>query len=479
MSQVNGRRMKIQNTEVINKITNEILNLFKIDFDLQIENYFENDIVTTKVFIDGKIFIEREKINPNEILRAEIHRLVKKNLYVIFIKELNKKPVPYGILHGVRPIKIIHKWIEQGEKNLIERLKSEYLVSDEKSKLLCEIALKQKKLLKDSDERTISVYVGIPFCVSKCLYCSFASNVLPKAEKIEEYLEVLTKEIYMAKKEIERYKLKVESIYIGGGTPTSLPNEYFEKMMQKVTENFYSETVKEYTVECGRPDTINTEKILMMKKNFVSRVSVNPQTMNQKTLKLIGRRHSPEEIIRAYKDFRRLTDFEINMDLILGLPNEKIFDVIETVEEVLKLKPNEITVHALAIKRGSKLQMDMAEEKKFNLPSDEEVRKMSKVTEELIREAGYAPYYLYRQGYISGQIENIGYSRDKIGIYNVRIMNERQTIIGIGAAATTKAVDLKNKCLKTSFNAKDLNTYITNINYYIERKNKILKEIFE
>lgn len=486
--------MKIQDTEVIIKITKEVLNLFKIEDELTIDNDLTNGIVTTRLAINGKTFTESGKINPVEREGAEIHRLVKRNLYNIFIREFNKEPAPYGIMHGVRPTKIIHRWLRAmqnaecrmqnvNHQEIVDRIKNDYLVSDEKAKLLTEVALNQIPILHNSDERTISIYVGIPFCVTRCLYCSFPSNVLPNDKKITEFMIALKKDIEAAKIEVDRYGFKVQNIYIGGGTPTSLPNIFFEQMLDMVYNSFHNEHVAEFTVECGRPDTITLEKIDTMKCHKVTRVSVNPQSMQQRTLDRIGRRHTPEDIIHAFNELRTGSNWQINMDLILGLPGENVDDVRDTVEKVLSLKPDDVTVHALALKRGSRLQMNLDDEVNsiddFNLPSDEIVREMANITDKMIRYAGYEPYYLYRQGYMSGQIENIGYCRDNaVGIYNVQIMDERQTIIGIGGAATTKVVDFENNCLKSSFNAKDLITYVRDIDYYIEKRSNLLKEIY-
>ena len=369
------------------------------------------------------------------------------------------------------------------ERELIERLKDDYLVSEDKAKLLTEVAVRQIPILQNSTPKTVSIYVGIPFCVTRCLYCSFPSNVLPNEKKIAEFMNVLTKDIAAAESEVERYGFKVQSIYIGGGTPTSIPDTFFDQMLERVCKAFYHEDVVEFTVECGRPDTITLEKITAMREHNVTRVSVNPQSMQQRTLDRIGRRHTPEDIVRAFGDLRTGSDWQINMDLILGLPGESVEDVRYSVKRVLSLKPDDVTVHALALKRGSRLQMNLDDEvntlSDFNLPSDDTVREMAKITDKLIREAGYEPYYLYRQGYMSGQIENIGYCRNgAIGVYNVQIMDERQTILGIGGAATTKVVDFKHNCLQSSFNAKDLITYIRDIDYYIDKRSALLNKIY-
>lgn len=480
--------MRIEDTEVIIKITREVLTLFKVTDELNIDNDLTDGVVSTRMELNGKVFNESGKINPNEREGAEIHRLVKRNLYTIFIRDLGKEPAPYGIMHGVRPTKIVHRWIRSmngnfTERAIIERLKEDYLVSEDKAKLLTEVAIRQLPILRDSTSQTISIYVGIPFCVTRCLYCSFPSNVLPNEKRIIEFMNVLTKDIEAAEEEVKRYGFKVQSIYIGGGTPTSLPNIFFSQMLDKVCKAFYHEGVAEFTVECGRPDTITSEKIATMKVHNVTRVSVNPQSMQQITLDRIGRRHTPEDIIRAFGELRTNINWQINMDLILGLPGESVEDVRDSIEKVLSLNPDDVTVHALALKRGSRLQMNLDDEVNtladFNLPNDETVREMATVSDTLIRKAGYKPYYLYRQGYMSGQIENIGYCHDNaVGIYNIQIMDERQTILGIGGAATTKVVDFKNNCLQSSFNAKDLITYIRDIDYYIDKRSTLLESIY-
>ena len=480
--------MRIQDTEVIVKVTREVLTLFKVEDELSIENDLADSVVSTRMKIKGKVFNESNRINPNEREGAEIHRLVKRNLYTIFVRDLGKDPAPYGIMHGVRPTKIIHRWIRSmsgsfTERAIIERLKEDYLVSEDKASLLTEVAMRQISILQNTTPETVSIYVGIPFCVTRCLYCSFPSNILPNENKITEFMNALKKDLEAAKVEVERYSFKVQSIYIGGGTPTSLPLKDFRRMLEVVCGAFYSDEVAEFTVECGRPDTITAEKISTMKAHKVTRVSVNPQTMQQRTLDRIGRCHTPNDIIRAFNELRAEDNWQINMDLILGLPGESVDDVHDSVEKVLALKPDDVTVHALALKRGSRLQMNLDDEVNslddFNLPSDKTVREMSRISDSLIRNAGYEPYYLYRQGYMSGQIENIGYCRDNaVGIYNVQIMDERQTIIGIGGAATTKVVDFKNNCLKSSFNAKDLITYVRDVDYYIDKRSALIKELY-
>ena len=503
--------MKIKNfkinsdAQVIHKITWEVLRAFHIElaedaaeFDaFQIANDVIGKRVLTRLTVKNSTGIQTFKnagdIRLEERRGAEINRIIKKNLYTILTRDLKMRGVPYGIMHGVRPVKIVHRWLNdkfavtnQGivdRDKIARRLRADYLTNYEKSVLLTEVALRQIPILNSSDEKTISVYIGIPFCVTRCLYCSFPSNVLPADEKVAEFMEVLTRDIDAAAAEIERYGFKVQNIYIGGGTPSSLPINFFRELLEKVTQKFYRDTTKEFTVECGRPDTVDDEKISAMKDFHVNRVCLNPQTMQQKTLDRIGRRHSVEQFITAFEKLRQAADWKINTDLILGLPGENFDDAQDSLQKVLALNPDDITLHALALKRGSKLQMQISDEvhriSDFNLPSDEEVRKMSDAAEKLLRDKNYLPYYLYRQGYISGQIENIAYcKRGAECIYNVQIMNERQIIIGIGPAASTKVPDKKELRLQTSFNAKDLTTYLRDIDKYIDNRSKVLAQVY-
>ena len=492
--------------QVLLKSAVELQRAFKIelskgdvDFDeINFYNDLRGDTVKTRLVVKKNSikeeFTEQRPIQKSERRGAEIHRLIKKNAYIL-LKNLLKSPgVPYGIMDGVRPTKIVHRWLREGfgvtSQGVIDRdkisrkLREDYLTSYEKAELLTEVAIRQLPICGKDDPKKISIYVGIPFCRTRCLYCSFPSNVLPEEEKISEFMEVLNRDIDSAAEEIRRYGFKVQTIYIGGGTPTALPENFFAEMLEKVFSAFYDGGVEEFTVECGRPDTITAEKISVMKKFNVTRVSVNPQTMKQETLDRIGRQHSIEDITKIFGELRTAGDWKINMDLILGLPGENIDDFKNTLNKVLELSPDDITLHALALKRGSDLQMKLADEIEniddLNLPPDEEVRAMADYAEKILRKKNYLPYYLYRQGNISGQIENIGWCKPGAeGIYNIQIMGERQTILGVGGAAATKVADLKENRLRTSFNAKDLATYLRDIEQYTKKRAEVLAEVYE
>ena len=504
--------------EVIVRIVKEVLNLFKIkvgppidsfngkplpdddivyDYQhLSIENEIDEESPVPKVRsvvkvwgppeetealeTSAKVFSWEAEGHNLEVYRAGVHRLIKLNLYYIFRENFGFPEAPWGIMHGVRPTKIVHRMLADGlnRDEVVARLKSEYEVSDVKATTITDMALRQQPFLAKGDKRTVSVYVGIPFCLSRCLYCSFPANVLPrKPEGIEKFMVALRKDMAAVVEEIKRYDLKVQCIYVGGGTPTSLPDDYFSEMIGLVDKYFHTADTIEFTVEAGRPDSMSPAKIESMVKAGVTRVSVNPQSMQQKTLKRIGRNHTTESIITMYNDLREAGIPEINMDVIIGLPGETVADVADTIDRLLELAPDDLTIHSLALKKGSRLKMNLEE---YELPSDEECRAMFDTAMEKVTRAGLLPYYLYRQGYMSGQLENVGCARDGAeSMYNIQIMEEHQTILGMGGAASSKVMNWQEMRLKSVFNAKDLVTYIRDIDVYIEKRNELLKEAYD
>ena len=503
--------VKIKNLTLLgkndfSKVVGDVLRALKVsicaegdtDFDgLEILNEVVGKRVITrlKITTDGHASYLRKTstLRADERFGSEVNRLVKKNLYTLLIDECGLEPVPYGILHGVRPTKIIQRWISEGfgvtsqgiidRDRIFRRICDDFLTARDKASLLAEVAISQLPIIRASDAQTVSVYVGIPFCKTRCLYCSFPSNVLPAEDKIVEFMTALTRDIEAAAGAINRYGFKVQTIYVGGGTPTALPEKFFVELLAKVRDNLACAGVEEFTVECGRPDTITAEKISAMKNFGVTRVSVNPQSMHQRTLDKIGRQHTVEDVTRAFDALRAAGDFKINMDLIAGLPGEQLADFAETLDKILALAPDDVTIHALAIKRGSKIQMRLADKlnslEDFDLPSDDEVCKMAEHAEKILRAEKFSPYYLYRQGYSSGQIENVGWCRKGAeGIYNVQIMGERQTILGVGAAASTKVPDPVEKKIQTAFNAKDLATYLRDVEKYIARREEVLAMVY-
>lgn len=435
----------------------------------------ENGINGAELYDCGK-FVGRyeESFDESEIVNIkEKKRKIKTAIFRLLTKITGYTPV-WGILTGIRPAKTVNDLIDDGmtEKEALEFLCEKYFVSEEKAKLSIQVALEERNILKLSNKDDISVYIGIPFCPTRCLYCSFTSYPLFQYKnKVDKYIDTLIKEIEFISDYTSKYNVK--NIYIGGGTPTSLNEEQLERLLTAVDNNFDVKNTVEYTVEAGRPDTITEQKLVIMKNHNVSRISINPQTMNQKTLDLIGRKHTVEDIKYIFEKAREIGHNNINMDIILGLPEEKAEDVAHTMEEIMKLSPENVTVHTLAVKRASRLkeQFDL-----YTLTSLEEMEKMLSVSYKYAEKMGLKPYYMYRQKNMVGSFENVGYCKEGTeGIYNVEIMEENQTIFGCGAGATTKTVDKETGRIERIFNVKSVDDYISRIDEMLDRKKEGLK----
>lgn len=406
---------------------------------------------------------------------------LKKNIYRLLSLE-TKKELPWGNLTGIRPTRIVMNLIEQNmsDEDIFMYMKDNYYTSDEKTALSLSIAHREKEILKNIDyDNGYSLYIGIPFCPTTCLYCSFTSYpICSYANIVDDYLKCIMKEIdYVA----ENFKGKtLDTIYVGGGTPTTLLPEQIERLLGYVCDKLDVSKVKELTVESGRPDSITREKLATMKKMGVTRISVNPQTMRDKTLELIGRRHTVSQLIDAYNMAREEGFDNINMDIILGLPYETADDVRYTMDEIKKLDPDDLTVHSLAIKRGSKLaevlkQKELKGELKGDVFSSiQNTEEMMKIASEGALSMGLTPYYLYRQKNISGNFENTGYARPgKAGIYNILINEEVQSIVALGAGTVTKRVYGYDGRIERCDNVKDVKLYMSQIDEMIQRKKNL------
>ena len=389
----------------------------------------------------------------------------------------------WGILLGVRPTKLaMQKRMEGWEAGaFLDWFQKEYLVSEEKAKLAWEIAGREAKILEKLDlENGYSLYIGIPFCPTVCSYCSFSSGALSDwQDRVDDYLDALCLELgFLADRSGDK---KLDAVYIGGGTPTSLSASQLERLLSFVDERFDRSGLLEYTVEAGRPDTITEEKLQVLKKHGVTRISINPQTMQQKTLDLVGRRHTVQDTVEVFRMARRLGFDNINMDLIAGLPGEGPEEMQDTLRQIEALAPDSLTVHALAIKRAAKMGQ---EERKARMGS--EIGAMIREAALGAERMGLKPYYLYRQKNIAGNFENVGYAKvDNAGIYNILIMEEKQTILAAGAGASSKLVlkeEVKapgsRKGKMTKFlrieNVKAIDAYISRIDEMIERKGEWL-----
>ena len=399
--------------------------------------------------------------------------VVKKMFYQMLMERTGTR-LPWGSLTGIRPTKIALTRLEEGWSgdDIRSFMKETYMASDEKINLSVEIAAREKKLLEPLDyERGYSLYVGIPFCPTTCLYCSFTSYPISKwTGRTGLYLEALFKELeYTAGKMKGR---PLDTIYFGGGTPTSLPAEDIHAILCKLEDLFDTAHALEFTVEAGRPDSITEEKLQVLRDHGITRISINPQTMNQKTLDLIGRRHTVEMVKERFWMAREMGFDNINMDLIMGLPEEDMDDVRHTLHEVKKLAPDSLTVHSLAIKRAARLNMFKEQYGDLKISNTPEMIDLSAAC---AREMGMEPYYLYRQKNMAGNFENVGYSLPgKACIYNILIMEEMQTIAACGAGTTTKVVFPSENRRERCENVTEVEQYISRIVEMIGRKEKIL-----
>lgn len=390
---------------------------------------------------------------------------VKRQIYRDLCRETGKSP-KWGILTGIRPVKLAAELLHQG-KDPEAVLKEAYLVHDSKAALVKDILDYQLQTAGKPKTNSLSVYIGIPFCPTRCLYCSFTSNQV-RQEEMEPYLAALEKEIEYAGAAARDAGYRLETIYFGGGTPTSLSAGQLDRLLSKVSHAFALGSVREYTVEAGRPDTITEEKLKVLIEHGVDRISINPQSMKQETLELIGRRHTVEDVYKAFELAWKVGVEEVNADLIAGLPEESEEDFARSLDEVMRLGANHVTLHTLAVKRASRLkELD----ENFNYKDEELRERMLAAAHETLRGKGYRPYYLYRQKHTSGNTENTGFCRDgRPGLYNIRIMEEAQSILALGAGGISKIYFPAENRLERVANVSNYEIYIDRIDEMIERK---------
>lgn len=392
-------------------------------------------------------------------------RMVKNQLYKILSENLNKT-LPWGSLTGVRPTKLARDLIDYGEMKdylVAEILERDYYVSHKKAELVASILRNQKCIIRN--DNLVDLYINIPICPTRCVYCSFISSELGRVkDKVDSYIDAVIKEINAVKNIIKRKAYVVRSIYIGGGTPSVLTARQLDRLLNEV--NFLP---SEFTVECGRADTITDEKLDILKNHGVTRISINPQTFCEATLKRIGRKQKNKDILSAYQK-ALARDFVVNMDFIAGLPGEKLGIFKRTINTALELYPNNITVHTLSLKKGSTLFDNNGS------VQDRDVEKMIDYAEDTLAKNGYKPYYLYRQKHQLSGLENVGYFRDgDVCIFNIDSMEETNTIIGVGANAISKRVYNIEHTIKRQPNVKFIEDYVDRIDEIIEKKEEFFK----
>jgi len=421
----------------------------------------------------GVARVKRDSLTNKLITDRMLQRIIKQSIFRAAIDVLEIPPV-WGSLTGIRPAKLATASLEAGksEKAAIRSLSCDYHVSHERAVMSVEAAQCALRVKRSLLTRDIALYVGIPFCPTRCAYCSFVSNSVEKSfGLIEPFTQSLLAEIDLAAETIRALGLNVIAVYFGGGTPTSLPDTNLETVMRAVNNSFDLSRIREYTVEAGRPDTITSRKIEIVKELGAGRICVNPQSFSKKVLQTIGRAHTPSDTINAVELVKK-SGAAINMDVIAGLPGDTINGFSSTLETVLDLEPENVTVHTLSLKKGSRVMLENTVR-----PSGAMVADMLGYASHRLRESGYAPYYLYRQKYTSGGFENTGWTvPGHEGIYNICMMEELTSIFALGGGGVTKLI-LSEGRIERIFNAKYPREYTMNSVKTKEKYTKI-KEIY-
>ncbi len=483
------------------KFTYEIENVCRLFFPNEKFNhkmsYVEqdnlHDYVSTQIFesednevikvvvgakIDEKELSENSEIKKNtEDFKNELECLIARLLFKV-LSEATLLTPSWGIVTGVRPVKLYRSLINQGGEDYASKYFSDkLLVSKEKLELVKITNKYENNILSLSKKNSFSLYIAIPFCPSRCSYCSFVSQSIEKCAKlIPDYLQLLIKEIEYTATIAKNLKLKLETVYIGGGTPTTLDDIQLAKLIEAVNLNFDMKDCREFTIEAGRPDTINKAKLYAMKNGNVNRISINPQTLNDSVLETIGRKHTAQQAIEAFSLAREVGINSINMDLIAGLPGDNYESFCNTVDKICSLSPEGITIHTLSLKRSSYL--NIKEKSKINNNSNDLKYTLGKTYEKLAQK-GYHPYYLYRQSRMVENMENIGWAKmNHDGLYNIYVMDETHTILACGAGGVTKLKEYKDNKIERIFNYKFAYEYISGFDEMLQRKRKV-EEFYE
>jgi oxygen-independent coproporphyrinogen III oxidase len=420
---------------------------------------------------------DNEKVRWKQIKNAVL------SVYLTVLQDYTGIVQKWGILTGIRPTKLLHKKVQEGvsQEAAHLELKEEYLISDEKIALMQNIVDRQLAVIPDlyNLQKEVSIYIGIPFCPTKCAYCTFPAYAINGRQgSVNSFLGGLHYEMRKTGQWLKEKGINITTVYYGGGTPTSITAEEMDMLYEEMYDSFPDvKNIREITVEAGRPDTITPEKLAVLKKWGIDRISVNPQSYIQETLKAIGRHHTVTETIEKFHLARQMEMNNINMDLIIGLPGEGLPEFQHTLNETEKLMPESLTVHTLSFKRASEMTQN---KQKYRVADREEVEKMMKLAEEWTENHGYHPYYLYRQKNILGNLENVGYSLpNQDSLYNIIIMEEVQTIIGLGCGAASKFIHPKTGKIEQFSNPKDPKTYNDSFEEYTRKKIDILEELFK
>lgn len=431
-----------------------------------------SDIIYVKVCVVNDVRDDEIEIPHCAELEDLCERRMAQIIFRLLAEMLSYTP-PWGILTGVRPSKLMCKLIKQiGENEAVRYFLDELYVSKEKTQLALTVARNEQPIMDKGIPESFSLYISIPFCPTRCSYCSFVSHSNEQAKKlIPAYVDKLCEEIKVTGDIVKNAGLRLESIYYGGGTPTTLSSEQYRRISTAIAESFNLETIEEYTVEAGRPDSVSDDKFIAIKESGASRISINPQTFNDNVLEKIGRKHTSAQTEEAMLSARKNGFDNINMDLIAGLPDDTLESFTHTLDKTLSFDPESITVHTLALKRSSTIVTNELETNDAKLCKD-----MLDIAWEKLIANGYKPYYMYRQSKCLGNFENVGWSKDGYEcLYNVYMMEECHSVIALGAGAVTKLKDPYGESIERIYNYKYPYEYINNFEEIIRRKDKIIE----
>ena len=441
------------------------------DAEITVKSEMKEGIASAMLYRRGeKASAWSMEYDEKMLTEKEQKRIIKRTIYELLKAETGIRP-QWGLLTGVRPAKLISSLLEEGktDKECLAFLTEDYLVMPHKAALALKVAKAERKILEDNRPEEISLYIGIPFCPTRCLYCSFTAYPLHQYKnRVDEYLDAMFRELDWLAAYSRSFVMK--NIYIGGGTPTTLDEHQLARLLSALENHFDFSHLREYTVEAGRPDTITPEKLRVLKSAGVGRVSINPQSMNDAVLAAIGRKHGSADVLRAFDEARQAGFDEINMDLIAGLTGDTAETFAQTVDTLLHLSPENITVHTLAIKRGADLT-----DKAAAAAQRETVSQMLDGASHALQNAGYGPYYLYRQKFMAGGFENVGWCKPGTEcFYNVSMMEELQTILSLGAGGVSKRVVRETGWIERANNPKYPLEYIQAADRLANGKKKLL-----
>ncbi|SHE54367.1 coproporphyrinogen III oxidase [Clostridium fallax] len=467
------------------KFRYDIYQMFNIFYTFDDIDFVEED-EEYKIFITEdsiEFSLKKKDYNKVKSLLGDNKKEIIKKFIFENLSNITGEKYPWGTLVGIRPSKIAFRLLKEGksDEDIIEYFKNTYDSSKDKAELCIEVAKREEEFV-NKDENSISIYVGMPFCPTRCLYCSFASNPIKGCEKlVDPYLEALSYEIDKIKEYVESKNISIETVYFGGGTPTAVNDIQFHNILKRVYNSFVkNKNIKEFTVECGRPDSITEKKLLSMKEFNVSRISINPQSMNDNTLKEIGRHHSVLDVKEKFNLARKLGFNNINMDIIVGLPKENYSNIKRTCEEIKLLNPESLTVHGMSIKRASRLHENIILNKEVNIPNQDELNTMYNETKYLAKELNMNPYYMYRQKNMVGNMENVGFSKEGMEcIYNIEMIEDKQSIIALGADAVSKVVFLREDRIERFANVKDVREYVKRVEEMVKGKIQLLDTLYK